>query len=284
MISCHCEKCNQNFVPNGLYGADSTCPFCGERAEMHSELFWCHQCNVPIFDEECPICGSKGDRFTSDARPVFPEERLLIEILMGKPLAFLKDAVWNGSGNRYYVNGKRIPFTVSNINKYDANQIRTELQRYSTNNTYDFFSSMIHRWIEANSGRYHHINDEARDFINKKSSSYLNDDDCALFVSFSGGKDSTVVSDLVRKALARPDIIHIFGNTTLEFPETYDYISRFKKENPKTPVLRAENKEQDFYNLCDSFGPPSRSLRWCCTIFKTGFIGEKIKRTLEYFF
>ena len=44
-------------------------------------------------------------------------------------------------------------------------------------------------------------------------------------------------------------------------------------------MLRAENKEQDFFNLCETFGPPSRSLRWCCTIFKTGFIGEKIKRT-----
>lgn len=44
-------------------------------------------------------------------------------------------------------------------------------------------------------------------------------------------------------------------------------------------MLRAENKEQDFFNLCETFGPPSRTLRWCCTIFKTGFIGEKIKKT-----
>ncbi len=103
----------------------------------------------------------------------------------------------------------------------------------------------------------------------------------AAFVSFSGGKDSTVVSDLVRKALGNPSIIHIFGNTTLEFPQTYEYIDRFKAANRKTPVLRAENKEQDFFNLCESFGPPSRSLRWCCTIFKTGFIGEKIKKTFD---
>mgnify|MGYP003308596266 CR=1 FL=1 len=33
--------------------------------------------------------------------------------------------------------------------------------------------------------------------------------------------------------------------------------------------------------MCESFGPPSRALRWCCTIFKTGFIGEKIKMTNE---
>ena len=107
----------------------------------------------------------------------------------------------------------------------------------------------------------------------------MNDETNAAFVSFSGGKDSTVVSDLVRKALANPSIIHIFGNTTLEFPHTYDYVARFRAENRKTPMLRAENKEQDFFNLCEIFGPPSRTLRWCCTIFKTGFIGEKIKST-----
>jgi phosphoadenosine phosphosulfate reductase len=46
-------------------------------------------------------------------------------------------------------------------------------------------------------------------------------------------------------------------------------------------VLRAENKEQDFFKLCETFGPPSRMLRWCCTIFKTGFIGDKIQKTFK---
>jgi phosphoadenosine phosphosulfate reductase len=46
-------------------------------------------------------------------------------------------------------------------------------------------------------------------------------------------------------------------------------------------MLVAQNKEQDFFNLCETFGPPSRSLRWCCTVFKTGFIGEKILRTFK---
>lgn len=279
MIRCNCRNCNQEYIPDGITGADSTCPFCGERAEVHSELFWCPHCNVPLYDVDCPVCGSKGQRFTSDARPVFPEERLLIEILLGKPLAYLQDSVWSGTGNRYYVNGKRIAFSTSCHVQYDSQTVRALLEQYKPQNSYDSFNSMIDRWIHANSERYHHINDEARSYIVEKAKKYLNDDTCATFVSFSGGKDSTVVSDLVRKALSRPDIIHIFGNTTLEFPETYDYISRFKKGNPRTPILRAENKEQDFFNLCEVFGPPSRSLRWCCTIFKTGFIGEKIKRT-----
>ena len=53
-----------------------------------------------------------------------------------------------------------------------------------------------------------------------------------MFVSFSGGKDSTVTSDLVIRALSEPKILHIFGDTTLEFPETIKYVERLK-EHPK---------------------------------------------------
>lgn len=279
MISGFCKECNLTFIPDGINGADSTCPFCKQRAQLKSELFWCCSCNIPIFDKKCPICGNKGEVFTTDARPVFPEERLLIEVLLGKPLAFHHQSVWNGAGNKYYVDGKRIAFSVANIEKYDADEIRLLLKKYEEDNTYDYFDSMIDLWIKANAGRYHHINDEARDYVLEKTQGFLDDEECNVFVSFSGGKDSTVVSDIVRKALSRPKIIHIFGNTTLEFPETYDYVDRFKKANPRTPMLRAENKEQDFYKLCESFGPPSRALRWCCTVFKTGFIGDKIKKT-----
>ncbi|MBQ9849324.1 MAG: phosphoadenosine phosphosulfate reductase family protein [Clostridia bacterium] len=280
MITYTCKNCEKSFHSNDTNACgESTCPFCGKRAdEIKSELFWCENCNVPIYENICS-CGCEGNPFTSDARPVFPEERLLIEILLKKPLAFINDSVWNGAGNHYFVNGKRISFSVSKLKDLDPDQVRVELAKYTSENNSVAFDAMIKKWVSANTNWYNHITDEARQYIRKKSASFLNDESCAMFVSFSGGKDSTVVSDLVRKALSKPDIIHVFGNTTLEFPETYDYIQRFKKENRKTPMLRAENKEQDFFSLCESFGPPSRALRWCCTIFKTGFIGEKIKRT-----
>ena len=88
-------------------------------------------------------------------------------------------------------------------------------------------------------------------------------------VSFSGGKDSTVVSRVVRDALQDESIIHYFGDTTLEFPSTHIYVDDyFRKENPFTPMLPSET-ENDFFKLCKVFGPPSKFERWCCTIFKT---------------
>ena len=71
-----------------------------------------------------------------------------------------------------------------------------------------------------------------------------------MFVSFSGGKDSTVTSDLVINALNDDKIIHIYGDTTLEYPETKKYLDEFKKIHPTTPLLVAKNKEQDFNELC----------------------------------
>lgn len=272
MIHYHCQHCNID-VEN------SECPICGKRTLMKSELYWCSNCNIPVFDCECPICHSQSDYFTSDARPVFPEERLLIEIIIGKPLSFINDSVWNGAGNRYYVNGKRISLSISKTKNLDPEKIRMELDKYKEQNTDSAFKSYIAKWILANKAHYEYISTEAKQFINQIAENYLQDNTNNAFVSFSGGKDSTVVSDLVRKALSNPSIIHIFGNTTLEFPHTYEYITRFKSDNRRTPVLRDENKEQDFFNLCETFGPPSRTLRWCCTIFKTGFIGDKIQKT-----
>ena len=102
-----------------------------------------------------------------------------------------------------------------------------------------------------------------------------------MFVSFSGGKDSTVTSDLVMRALATESVLHIYGDTTLEYPTSAEYIKQFKLNHKKTPLLVAKNTDQDFKNLCEVVGPPSRVMRWCCTIFKTGAITKKMEQIFK---
>lgn len=257
----------------------SVCPSCNKRTEVvESKLFWCKHCNIPTYEEVCPICGQKGSYFTSDARPVFPEERLLLEIMLGEPLKFINASVWNGTGNRYYVNGKKIELKLGDFSQFNIESIKEQVKAYQSKNSYACFNELIKLFIQANIQRYDYITTEACRWICDETQRY---DESSMFVSFSGGKDSTVVSSLVMRALGRAEIIHIFGNTTLEFPSTITYINRFREQNRRTPLLTAENRQQDFFNLCESFGPPSRMLRWCCTIFKTGFIGEKILRTFK---
>ena len=43
-----------------------------------------------------------------------------------------------------------------------------------------------------------------------------------IYESFSGGKDSTVLSHIVRERY--PNILHIFSDTTCEYPATIDFV------------------------------------------------------------
>lgn len=254
----------------------STCPVCGERTELEkSDIYWCDNCKVPLFQSECECCSGKGTRITTDIRPVFPEERLLLEILLDKiPGTYEKDSVWNCSGNKYLINGKRIKFSVKELKNKDVDDIRSKYEEASKNISYEYFEQYADKFVQANRSRYEFIVREAVDYIKNSTKDYTAKD---MFVSFSGGKDSTVTSDIVMRALSEPKILHIFGDTTLEFPETMKYVDRFKKEHPQTPVLSSRNKDKDFEELCKLVGPPSRVMRWCCTIFKTGAIQRKIK-------
>ena len=254
----------------------STCPVCGERTELEkSDIYWCDNCKVPLFQSECECCSGKGTRITTDIRPVFPEERLLLEILLDKiPGTYEKDSVWNCSGNKYLINGKRIKFSVKELKNKDVDDIRSKYEEASKNISYEYFEQYADKFVQANRSRYEFIVREAVDYIKNSTKDYTAKD---MFVSFSGGKDSTVTSDIVMRALSEPKILHIFGDTTLEFPETMRYVDRFKKEQPQTPVLSSRNKDKDFEELCKLVGPPSRVMRWCCTIFKTGAIQRKIK-------
>lgn len=89
-------------------------------------------------------------------------------------------------------------------------------------------------------------------------------------VAFSGGKDSAVLLDLVKKALPKGSFVVIFGDTGMEFPDTYDAVDETKKEceSDGTPfyIARSHFEPKDSWEL---FGPPARVLRWCCSVHKS---------------
>lgn len=267
MLTYYCNKCK-------VENKTSRCYNCGERTTLVSRLYWCEHCNVPIYSNRCDKCSSEGKELTTDIRPVFPEERLLIEIVLGEPFKYAKESVWNGTGNYYFVNGKKIKFSIKKLAELDDQSIRQEYLRLKEQNSYDYFNQYIETFLEANATRYYEITSEAKTYIRDIVG---NTDLTNIFVSFSGGKDSTVVSDLTLNALGTPKILHIFGDTTLEFPDTMEYVKRFKASHRLTPVISSRNKEKDFFELCKKVGPPSRVMRWCCTIFKTGAITRKIE-------
>lgn len=272
-----CHNCD------GLSCETSTCPICGKRTELiGNDIYFCTKCNSPSYDDHCHICNSECIRIASDIRPVFATERLLLEILLNKPFAFAGKSIWALGAGVYLVDGIKIRINYSRFYNSDPLPIIEKLNLYALQNqkyiAHDLDNEHIQHFIECNSLHLNQITDEAVTYIKNIALSF---DLGNTFVSFSGGKDSTVTSHLAMKAFETESILHIYGDTTLEYPTSQTYIEEFKKRFPRTPLLVAKNTDQDFENLCEVVGPPSRVMRWCCTIFKTGAITKKIEQTFK---
>jgi phosphoadenosine phosphosulfate reductase len=275
VIGLWCKICNTE-TPK------AECDICGVKTEteMPVEVCWCDNCKTPVIKEanaidknSCPLCGETTRHLGADLRPVFPEERLLIEIILGKPLEYLNKTVWVVN-NRYFIDGQLKVLTSTKFEKANIPEVVEQISLYKTQNSYDMFNESIKTFISANKRRLEYLESEAFAFINSSVKKYPIEN---VVISFSGGKDSTVTADLVTRALSNPSIVHIFGDTTLEFPLTMEYAKRFRVDNPLTIFKTAKNKDQDFFKVCEDIGPPARMMRWCCYMFKTG----PITRTLN---
>lgn len=271
-----CRNCNIELKDK------DKCPVCGNDTveDIPTEVYWCSKCMVPVLQEVsqadkgiCPKCGSRMKYMATDVRPVFPEERLLLEILLKKkPNEYLEKSVW-AVNSRYYIDGKTVSLPSELFKTVDANEIARQLEEHKAENSYRFFDEIIRRFVEANAARLNYIKDEACRFINEEASKFPEEN---VVISFSGGKDSTATADIVIKSLSNPRLVHIFGNTTLEFPYTIEYVKRYREEHPQAIFKIAKNKEQVFMDVCEDIGPPARMMRWCCSMFKTGPITRVI--------
>lgn len=89
-------------------------------------------------------------------------------------------------------------------------------------------------------------------------------------VSYSGGKDSEVALDIVQRALPHDSFIVIFGDTGMEFPDTYKSVeiakAKCKKEGIRFYVAKSHLNPIDSWK---KFGPPAATVRWCCSVHKT---------------
>jgi phosphoadenosine phosphosulfate reductase len=89
---------------------------------------------------------------------------------------------------------------------------------------------------------------------------YKNRLDC-FHVAFSGGKDSCVLLDLV-KTLPAGSFVVVFGDTGMEFSDTYDVINKTKQQCDEDGIpFYIAKSHLDSKESWELFGPPFYSTR-----------------------
>jgi phosphoadenosine phosphosulfate reductase len=127
--------------------------------------------------------------------------------------------------------------------------------------------------LNANSSMMETRVEEAVRFVKRT----MERNDLPAVVSFSGGKDSLACALVCMDAGLRLPLLFI--DTTLEFPETVDYVERFASEHDLDLIV-GRAREGIFLESVGRFGPPGRDFRWCC---KTNKLGPTVRTINERF-
>ena len=199
-------------------------------------------------------------------RPVFFEE---LDILgfdkFWKYPRTIEPLLW-GIGRGYYLNGE----LVAKANGGNIFQ-SPELKITEEGNNLDLKAINIKNVVKKNYDALFILENETIDFIEHTYKTYKKEG-YPFSVSFSGGKDSTAVLDLVTRVIPYDELVVIFSDTTLENSYTYDNVEKtieeYKKKCNKLKFA-ISSPPKPAIDLFNEFGLPSRFHRWCTSVLKT---------------
>lgn len=175
-------------------------------------IYWCEKCSEPVFDKKLHelTCKGKLKKLSegSICNPVFVQERKLLSKIVGEDLTDKK--VWYFGSSRYLYDGEiqRIPYIEWYKNKSHlkyADELRNNIEIERDYTPYMGVVKANEAYIK---GLVYEAEKYIVDIYEKYSTGEYAENKYIPTVSFSGGKDSTVVSRLVRDALQDNSIVH----------------------------------------------------------------------------
>jgi phosphoadenosine phosphosulfate reductase len=206
-------------------------------------------------------------KFSKEPRPVYYKELDLLGF--DKHWNYAKDDskpyLW-AEANVYYYRGKKVAKTHGG-SLYTAPVIEIIEQPEQSDEPLRFVD--VDRMVDKNKEIIGALTNSAIKWVYNTYEEYKGKVD-SFHVSFSGGKDSVVLLDIVAKALPRESYVVVFGDTQMEFPDTYEIVKQIEDWCKKQNIVFL--KARSHLNVIDSwnkFGPPSNVLRWCCSVHKT---------------
>lgn len=228
------------------------------------------------FDEESGgiVLNSTPTNFSKEPRPVYGKELDILGFYKYWSYDKQNDVpyMW-AEANAYWYKGKKIA-TVIGGNLYMAPVLKESRDEngnvlFGSDSGYRLEQIDLAAMREKNRDLMRVIEDATVKKIVKVYEKFKKKLDI-FHVAFSGGKDSAVLLDLVKKALPQGSFVVIFGDTGMEFPDTYKAVevTRRQCEEDGTPFYtsRSHLEPEDSWHL---FGPPARVLRWCCSVHKS---------------
>lgn len=213
------------------------------------------------------VLNSTPQKFSKEPRPVYYQE---LDILgFDKYWEYDKNDtypyMWAEASNYWYRG--RLVAKIKGGTLYNPPQIIIVEEPESQGNKLRFVD--IPLMIEKNKDLMEGLIQETIKKIYNTYVEYKNKID-VFYVAFSGGKDSIVTLDLVQRALPHNVFKVIFGDTHMEFSDTYEVVDKVKKKCEDSEIeFIVASSEKLPEETWKKFGPPSTVTRWCCSVHKT---------------
>jgi len=227
---------------------------------------WCDKCRAVAFDGICSEHGSTkplGFINAIDVRPLTEFEKELLNRKQNK--LKLDDGIFLTYGDKYY--RRKIVFLDRVLLEFKFSKNDVQVIPHSKGLIKGMDKQNL---LATNRERLERLIRVSKDFAEYE----YNENGYKNILSFSGGKDSIALANLLKDQ----HMTKVFIDTKIEFPETYSIINKFKHNGGKLEIVNAENS---FFPLCKENGFPTYENRWCCKTQKFKPFDDYLKNNYE---